>query len=84
MKRFLTDVKQGRVPQTYWHYDEAGHTQDAKKEIVSLFGGDVFGTPKPEKLMQRVLEIGSAPGVDKNVVVMVYFYKNLLEPKSAK
>jgi len=62
LKRFLTDVKQGRVPQTYWHYDEAGHTQDAKKEIVSLFGGDVFGTPKPEKLMQRVLEIGSAPG----------------------
>ena len=62
LKRFLTDVKQGRVPQTYWHYDEAGHTQDAKKEIVSLFGGDVFGTPKPEKLIQRVLEIGSAPG----------------------
>src|SRR5690606_10078193 len=62
LKRFLTDVKQGRVPQTYWHYDEAGHTQDAKKEIVSLFGGDVFGTPKPEKLLQRILEIGSAPG----------------------
>ncbi|HDS1220728.1 TPA: site-specific DNA-methyltransferase [Stenotrophomonas maltophilia] len=62
LKRFLTDVKQGRVPQTYWHYDESGHTQDAKKEIVSLFGADVFGTPKPEKLMQRVLEIGSSPG----------------------
>ena len=62
LKRFLTDVKEGRVPQTYWHYDEAGHTQDAKKEIVALFGADVFGTPKPEKLMQRVLEIGSKPG----------------------
>lgn len=62
LKRFLTDVKQGRVPQTYWHYDEAGHTQDAKKEIVALFGGDVFGTPKPEKLMKLILEVGSSPG----------------------
>lgn len=62
LKRFLTDVKQGRVPQTYWHYDEAGHTQDAKKEIVELFGSDVFSTPKPEKLMRLVLEIGSKPG----------------------
>ncbi|MGY3264586.1 site-specific DNA-methyltransferase [Lysobacter sp. HA35] len=62
LKRFLSDVKQGRVPQTYWHYDEAGHTQDAKKEIVELFGGDVFATPKPEKLMQRVLEIATKPG----------------------
>ncbi|NZA24777.1 site-specific DNA-methyltransferase [Luteimonas sp. SJ-92] len=62
LKRFLTDVKQGRVPQTYWHYDEAGHTQDAKKEIVALFGGDVFGTPKPEKLMKLILEVGSRPG----------------------
>ncbi|MBD8527296.1 site-specific DNA-methyltransferase [Pseudomarimonas arenosa] len=62
LKRFLSDVKQGRVPQTYWPYEEAGHTQDAKKEIVALFGEDVFGTPKPEKLMRRVLEIGSKPG----------------------
>lgn len=62
LKRFLTDVKQGRVPQTYWHYDEAGHTQDAKKEIVALFGDDMFATPKPEKLMQRVVEIATRPG----------------------
>jgi len=61
LKRFLSDVKQGRVPQTYWHYDEVGHTQDAKKEIVALFGAEVFGTPKPEKLMQRVLQIASSP-----------------------
>jgi adenine-specific DNA-methyltransferase len=61
-KRFLSDVMQGRVPQTYWHYDEAGHTQDAKKEIVALFGSDVFATPKPEKLMRRILHIATKPG----------------------
>jgi adenine-specific DNA-methyltransferase len=61
LKRFLTDVKQGVVPQTIWPYEEVGHTQDAKKEIVALFGEDVFGTPKPEKLMKRVLEIATNP-----------------------
>ncbi|MDZ7656154.1 MAG: site-specific DNA-methyltransferase [Sulfurimicrobium sp.] len=62
LKRFLSDVKQGVVPQTIWPYEEVGHTQDAKKEIVALFGEDVFGTPKPEKLMKRVLEIATNPG----------------------
>ncbi len=62
LKRFLTDVKQGLVPQTLWTYQEVGHTQDAKKEIVALFGNDVFGTPKPERLMARVLELATNPG----------------------
>ena len=62
IKRFLSEVKDGRVPQTLWPYEEVGHTQDAKKEIVNLFGGDVFGTPKPERLMERVLHIATEPG----------------------
>ena len=61
-KRFLSEVKQGRVPQTYWGYEEVGHTQEAKKEIVALFDDDVFGTPKPEKLMKRIIEIATNPG----------------------
>ena len=61
-KRFLSEVKQGVVPQTWWHYEEVGHTQEAKKEIVVLFGNDVFGTPKPERLLQRVLHIATNPG----------------------
>ena len=61
-KRFLTDVKQGVVPQTVWHYDEVSHTQAAKQEIVALFGTDVFGTPKPERLMERVVSIATNPG----------------------
>ena len=62
IKRFLSEVRDGRVPQTLWPYEEVGHTQDAKKEVVSLFGGDVFGTPKPERLIQRVLHIATNPG----------------------
>ena len=40
---------------------EVGHTQDAKKEIVALFGSDVFGTPKPEALIQRIIHIATNP-----------------------
>ena len=61
IKRFLSDVKDGRVPQTLWPYEEVGHTQDAKKETVRLFGGEVFGTPKPERLIQRTLHIATNP-----------------------
>ena len=62
IKRFLSEVKDGRVPQTLWPYEEVGHTQDAKKEIVSLFGDDVFGTPKPERLVERILHVATNPG----------------------
>lgn len=62
MKRFLSEVKQGIVPQTYWDYKEVGHTQEAKKESVVLFGDEVFETPKPEKLMKRIIEIATSPG----------------------
>jgi adenine-specific DNA-methyltransferase len=59
IKRFLSEVKQGVVPQTWWSYEEVGHTQDAKREVVTLFSEDVFGTPKPEKLLQRILHIAT-------------------------
>lgn len=62
IKRFLSEVKDGVTPQTYWHYDEVGHTQEAKKEIVELFGGDVFLTPKPERLIQRIMFLASNAG----------------------
>jgi adenine-specific DNA-methyltransferase len=62
IKRFLSEVKQGVTPQTFWSYEEVGHTQEAKQEILALFHGDVFLTPKPERLMERVIQIGSNPG----------------------
>ncbi|ONF97027.1 site-specific DNA-methyltransferase [Sphingomonas jeddahensis] len=62
IKRFLSEVKQGIVPQTFWSYEEVGHTQDAKKEVLAISSSDVFITPKPERLMQRILHIASNPG----------------------
>lgn len=62
IKRFLSEVKQGVVPQTMWMNSEVGNTQEAKKEVVALFGSENFMTPKPERLIQRILHIASNPG----------------------
>ena len=62
VKRFLSEVKEGVVPQTWWSYEDVGHTQDAKKEVVALFESEVFGTPKPERLLQRILHIATNEG----------------------
>lgn len=60
--RFLSEVD-GLVPWTWWPHEDAGHTDGAKKEVNDLFGSDVsFGTPKPERLLQRVLQIATKPG----------------------
>ncbi|TAG32494.1 MAG: site-specific DNA-methyltransferase, partial [Polaromonas sp.] len=59
IKRFLTEVKQGVVPQTLWMNFDVGNTQEAKKEVVAIFGSENFMTPKPERLLQRVLHIAT-------------------------
>ena len=62
-KQFLSEVRGGRVPQTFWGYDEVGHTQDAKKELLQIIDfettSDVFVTPKPTRLIQRVLDLAT-------------------------
>jgi len=62
IKRFLTDVE-GVVPKTWWSHEDAGHTDQAKKEVKRLVPGvEPFATPKPERLMQRIIHIASNPG----------------------
>jgi hypothetical protein len=66
LKRFLSEVKRGLVPETLWTHPEVGHTQEAKKELVSVMdfadSESVFITPKPTRLIERVLQIASGPG----------------------
>jgi site-specific DNA-methyltransferase (adenine-specific)/adenine-specific DNA-methyltransferase len=66
VKRFLTEVKQGVVPQTLWPYDEVGHTQEGEKELVSIIdfvdSESVFITPKPARLIERILQVSTSPG----------------------
>lgn len=62
LKRYLLEVKQGITSNTLWLREEVGDNQDAKNEIKTLFSGDIFATPKPEKLLQRILFLASNPG----------------------
>ena len=63
IKRFLSEVQQGKPPKTIWPYGKVGHKQDARNEIKKLFDDDSdFSTPKPEKLMQRIVHLGSDEG----------------------
>lgn len=62
VKRFLTDVKDGMTAMTLWKHTEVGHNQDARKEVVAFNSQSVFATPKPERLIERILTLGSNEG----------------------
>lgn len=60
--RYLSEVP-GVAPWTWWPSNEVGHTDAAKKEILALFGKEnIFDTPKPETLIERIIHISTNPG----------------------
>ena len=62
-KKFLSEVKQGVTPQTWWPYDYSGSTRNASAELKGLSDGNKsFETPKPERFPRRILEIATNPG----------------------
>lgn len=61
LKRFLSEVNAGRVPSSVWHPEEVGFVRNGKEEVRAL-SGDVFATPKPERLIQRIVHIATNPG----------------------
>lgn len=61
-KTYLAE-SEGIAPWTWWTNKEVGHNQEAKKEIITLFGAkNAFDTPKPERLLERIIHIASTPG----------------------
>ena len=64
IKRFLSEVMEGIVPQTIWFHQDVGNTQEAKKEVMAVVPEvpDVFQTTKPERLLKRILGMSSNPG----------------------
>ena len=58
-KTYIDNVG-GRLSTNYWPYAEVGHTDEAKKELKSIFGGKApFDTPKPTRLIERVLQVAA-------------------------
>jgi len=62
LKRFLSEVQGGLVSKTIWLREEVGDNQDAKREIKSFNMNNVFATPKPEKLLKKMITIGTNEG----------------------
>lgn len=69
IKQFLSEVQKGVVPKSIWLHNEVGHNQVSRKEIVDLFNEYVFDTPKPTKLIKRMLEISSS----NNDIILDFF-----------
>lgn len=62
-KTFLCDLKdQGVTPLTIWGHEDVGHNHQAKEEVKRFNSANVFDTPKPEKLMQRIIHLSTDPG----------------------
>ena len=75
LKRFLSEVQQGRTPQTLWFYKEVGHTQDAKKTLLKYVPfqhtENVLNSVKPVELLQRILQVTGKP--DDHSIVLDFF-----------
>jgi site-specific DNA-methyltransferase (adenine-specific)/adenine-specific DNA-methyltransferase len=62
LKLFLSEVRQGMTPHNWWPHEECGHTDEAKKEIDGILGANKFDTPKPVRLITRIIQIATNPG----------------------
>lgn len=60
--RIYHEDSEGKPPETIWPQDQVGSNRTSKKEIKDIFGSDVFDTPKPEKLLQRIIHIATNAG----------------------
>lgn len=61
LKKYLEDMDGGLTPQSIWPHDEVGNNQEAKREILALDSDTVFDTPKPERLIYRILHLATQP-----------------------
>ncbi|MDI1339326.1 site-specific DNA-methyltransferase [Polaromonas sp.] len=75
LKRFLSEVQEGRTPQTLWFYKEVGHTQDAKKTLLQYVPfqhtENVLNSVKPVELLQRILQLAGKS--DDESIVLDFF-----------
>ena len=62
VKNYLSE-SEGISSWTWWSNEDVGHNQESKKEIIELFGAEnAFDTPKPERLLSRIIELSTSTG----------------------
>ncbi len=69
LKRYLSEVIQGVVPQTIWNYEDVGHNQEGTKELQNIVTNCHFDSPKPSLLIKRIVQIAS----NKNSIILDSF-----------
>lgn len=62
VKKFLSEVQQGLMPRTLWPSGEVGSSGEGKTESLAVAVTDAFSTPKPERLLERIIHIATSPG----------------------
>ena len=63
IKRFLTEVEESKiVPKSVWLYEEVGENRNARQEVKKFNLVDPFSTPKPEKLLERIIHLATNRG----------------------
>jgi len=69
IRKIYLSEQEGRIAESIWFGNEVGTSREANKEIKGLFGDVVFDTPKPERLLQRIIHIGSI----ENDIILDFF-----------
>src|SRR5699024_5422959 len=69
IRKIYLSNQTGRTPENIWDSIDAGTTREANSELKSFFGTSVFSTPKPEKLMNRIIKLASK----ENDIVLDFF-----------
>ena len=68
LKLFLSEVKDGLIPHNWWPHEDSGHTDEAKKQLDDIFDGkSPFDTPKPLRLIKKILQVANVK--DEDMVV---------------
>ena len=61
MKRYLEEVQQGVIPNSWWSHEDCGHNDESRKEQKVLFDSLAFSTPKPERLLEKIIFLATNP-----------------------
>ncbi|MGD0755861.1 MAG: site-specific DNA-methyltransferase [Bacteroidales bacterium] len=71
LKRFLSEIQEGVVPSTWWPFEEVGHNDEGQKETADILGKKIFSTPKPVRLVKKIISISSLK--DEEAFILDFF-----------